>query len=53
MLDRVGGFEEPVKAQVLQLAPQVGHRIVGQQHDGVLVDVRAQVLRVEMVAVQM
>ena len=52
MLDRVGGFEEPVKAQLLQLALQVGHREIGQQHDGVLVDVLAQILRIEMVSMQ-
>ena len=52
VLDRVRRLEEPVKAQLLQFALQVGHRVVGQQHDGVLVDVLAQVLRVEVVAVQ-
>ena len=52
VLDRVGGLEEPVEAQLLQFAAQVGHREVGQQHDGVLVDVLAQVLRVEVVLVQ-
>ena len=53
MFHRIGGFEEPVKADLLQLALQVGHREVGQQHDRVLVDMLAQVLRVEMVGVQM
>ena len=52
VLDRVGGLEEAVKAELLELAAQVGHREVRQQHDGVLVDVLAQVLRVEVVAVQ-
>ena len=52
MLDRVGGLEEAVEAQLLQFAPQVGHRVVRQQHDRVLVDVLAQVLRVEVVRVQ-
>ena len=42
-----------MEAQLLQLALQIGHRIVGQQHDRVLVDVRAQVLRIEVVLVQM
>ncbi len=52
VFDRVGGLEEPVEAQLLQLAPQVGHREVRKQHDGVLVDVFGQVLRVEVVLVQ-
>ena len=52
VLDGVGGLEEAVEAELLQLAPQIGHREVGQQHDGVLVDVLAQVLRIEVVLVQ-
>ena len=52
VFDRVGGLEEPVEAELLQFALQVGHREVGQQHDRVLVDVLAQVLRVEVVVVQ-
>ena len=41
-----------VKAHLLEFALQVGHRVVGQQHDRVLVDVLAQGFRVEVVAVQ-
>ncbi len=52
VLHRVGGLEEPVEAQRLQLAAQVRHRVVGQQHHGVLVDVRAQEGRIEVVLVQ-
>jgi hypothetical protein len=39
VLDRVGRLEEPMEPQRLQLTLQVGHRVVRQQHDGVLVDV--------------
>ena len=49
---RVGGLVEPVEAQIRQGAAQVRHRVVGQQHHRVLVDVRAQRLRVEVVLVQ-
>jgi hypothetical protein len=52
VFDRVGGFKEPVKAHLLQLTPKVGNRIVGQQHHRVLVHVLAQILRVEVVGVQ-
>ena len=52
VLDRVGGLEEAVKAQLLQRISQIGHRIVRQQHHRVLVDVRSQKLGVEVVLVQ-
>ena len=52
VLDRVGGLEEPVEAERLERATQVGHREVRQQHHGVLVDVRGQVSRIEVVLVQ-
>ena len=53
VLDRVGGLEEAVETQLLQFAPQVGYREVRQQHDGVFVDVLGEMLRVEVVLVQM
>jgi hypothetical protein len=53
VLDRVRRLEESMETDFLEFALQVGHRVVGQQHDRVLVDVVAQVLRVEVVAVQM
>ncbi len=52
VFDRVRRLEEPMEAHLLEFALQVGHREVGQQHDGVLVDVLAQVLGVEVVPVQ-
>ncbi len=52
VLHRVGGLEEPVKPQHLQRIFQVRHRIVRQQHDGVLVDVLGQQPGVEVVLVQ-
>ncbi len=52
VLDGIGGLEKAVEAKLFQLALQIGHRVVGQQHDGVLVDVFAQILRIEVVLVQ-
>ena len=52
VFDRVGGLEEPGEPESLQFPAQVGHREIGQQHHGVLVDVLAQVLRIEVVLVQ-
>ena len=52
VLHRIGRLEEAVKPQGLQRAPQVGHREVGQQDDGVLVDVGGEVGRVEVIGVE-
>ena len=53
MLDGVLGLHEGVEPQPLQFAPQIRHRIVGQQYHRVLVDMVGQVLRVVVVLVQM
>ena len=52
VFDRVGGLEEPVKAQLLQLPAQVRHREVRQQDHRVLVDVIGEQLRIEVVLVR-
>ena len=52
VLDGVLGLEELVKAQCLQLALQIGHREVGQQHYGVFVDVFGQECGVEVIFMQ-
>lgn len=52
MLHRIAGLEESVKAQLLQRVSQVRHGKVRQQDRRVLVDVLGQVLRVEVVLVQ-
>ncbi|BDH55213.1 hypothetical protein MTP03_01520 [Tsukamurella sp. PLM1] len=52
VLHRVLRLEELREAQLLQLAPQVRDGVVRQEDGGVLVDVLDQVLRVEVVAVQ-
>lgn len=53
MLNRIGGLVEAVETQLLQLDSQIGHRKVREQDDSVLVDVRRQMLGVEVVLVQM
>ncbi|CAB4916045.1 unannotated protein [freshwater metagenome] len=52
VLDRVGGLVELVEAELLQLVLEIEHRVVRQQHRRVLVDVFGQVLRIEVVLVQ-
>ena len=52
VLDGVLRLEEPVEAELVQFPLEVGHREVGQQHYGVLVDVLGEQLGIEVVLVQ-
>ncbi|CDZ88344.1 hypothetical protein RHRU231_40094 [Rhodococcus ruber] len=52
VLDGIGRLEELREPELLELATQVRDREVGQQHRRVLADVLAQVLRVEVILVQ-
>src|SRR5581483_10496122 len=49
---RIGGLEKPMEAKLFQFTAKILDGKVGKQHDGVLVDVLAEVARVEVVVVQ-
>ena len=52
VLDGVFRLEELVEAELLEFTLEVRHRVIGEQDCGVLVDVRDQILRIEVVLVQ-